>query len=106
MFFLAAVEAVREQLHVRMDFFLANFKGVYRKIADIFINLVCILCLTGLTYYGFVVALSNKGRLTPALQLPFVYFYLAVPVGSALMLISYLVEIFSYIKELNTYRGE
>jgi C4-dicarboxylate transporter DctQ subunit len=102
MFFLAAVEAVREQLHVRMDFFLANLKGLYRRLADILINGICALCLAGLTYYGFIVALSNKGRLTPALQLPFIYFYLAIPVGSALMLISYLVEIFTSVRSRRT----
>ena len=99
MFFLAAVEAVRERLHIRMDFFLSSFKGNLRGLANIFINIVCILCLAVLAYYGFLVALSNKGRLTPALQCPFIYFYLALPVGSLLMIVSYMLETYQYIKE-------
>jgi len=104
MFFLAAVEAVRERLHIRMDFFLASFKGIYKGLANILINIICILCLAVLAYYGFLVALSNQGRLTPALQCPFIYFYLAVPVGSTLMIVSYLLDTLQHIKDLKGQR--
>ncbi|MBL1421581.1 MAG: TRAP transporter small permease [Alphaproteobacteria bacterium] len=62
-------------------------KSALYSVASIF----CILIL----YYGFPLALRNASQIAPASGIPMIYPYMALPVGSLLMLIQIYLSWFS-----------
>ncbi|ASN06207.1 TRAP transporter small permease [Virgibacillus necropolis] len=97
--FIGAGVCFRKGLHLGVDFLMDLLKGKAKKGLQIFVNLISIAFMLLLIKYGIDMVIFTKGtgQITPSLQVPIFYIYLAIPIGSALSvlhLIFNLIEIF------------
>lgn len=104
MFFLGMAEATRTGLHVTLDVIFNNMTVKTKRIAMSLIDAAIIVLLGFMSYYGFKLAFVNMSQMSPAMQIPMGYIYLAIPVGSVFMIIFYIYNIMNrFTKE---YKGE
>lgn len=87
MFFLAMGEVSRTGTHLALDLVPGMLKGRPRKILDVFIELANMAFLAVLIWYTWKVVKINMAQRSPALLIPYGYIYLAIPVGSAIMML-------------------
>jgi C4-dicarboxylate transporter DctQ subunit len=85
--FVGAAAGVRQRLHIGIEF-IVNW-GPPRGRAALGLLVVGLMAFfAGLIgVYGVKLMLSGNFKLTPVLQWPYTWIYLAVPVGAALMLV-------------------
>jgi TRAP-type C4-dicarboxylate transport system permease small subunit len=84
---LAASEAYAKGSHVGVDLVIRKLKPKLRKGAALLIHLLVIGLMGVVAYYGFKLSFAVHSQLSPAMEVPMTYPYLAVPVGAALILI-------------------
>ncbi len=104
MFFLGMAEATRCGLHITLDAIFTNMTVAVKRNVLTIIDSIIIAFLGFLTFFGFKLTLINMAQKSPAMQIPMGYIYLAIPVGSVLMIIFYIYNIKNRFKE--EYRGE
>ena len=88
---LASSIGVKHGAHLRMDYFLNKLvpaKGV--KAVRLVTELAVIFALCVLIYYGVMRTLDNLKTVIQALPVSIAWFYTAIPVGSILMLMEFL----------------
>jgi TRAP-type C4-dicarboxylate transport system permease small subunit len=88
--FLAASIGVKESTHLSMDYFLKKFFSPrrvawFRKATHVCIILTMLL----LIYHGSLRVWANRFTYIQSMHLSISFFYLAIPVGSALILFDY-----------------
>jgi TRAP-type C4-dicarboxylate transport system permease small subunit len=76
--------------HIGMDFLLEKFKGKYKEVIHLIINILT-LVVSGLFFYGGCIVFMNyieRGVTSPTeIELPLAVNYLPIPIGFALLVI-------------------
>ena len=89
--FLGAVLAVKNQSHLSISLIINRFSENTKNVIQLFANLVTLLFLLVVLWGGVIITHLTMPNRTAALQLPTGLFYLAAPVGTAMMII-YLIQ--------------
>lgn len=86
---------VRQIRHIRMSAFSEQLSGMPAKVLEVITQLVTAGLLLLLAWYGleYVQRTYAVGSVTPALQIPLYWIYLAVPFGLALGAVQYLLAV-------------
>ena len=85
--FVGAAVGVRQRLHIGIEFIVNWFPARGRAAIGLLV-VVLMAFFAGLVgVYGIKLMLSGNFKLTPVLQWPYTWIYLAIPVGAALMLV-------------------
>jgi C4-dicarboxylate transporter DctQ subunit len=85
--FLGASIGVRRQLHLGIEFVTRLFPARARALCGLAVSLLMAAFAVLLLIYGWKIMQTAHLKLTPVLQWPYVWVYLAVPVGAGLMLL-------------------
>ncbi len=89
--FFGAAAAVRSGSHVSIDMFVDFLPAKARKVLDVIIY-VFLMCLLGaIVYYGTLLSIQAVEKITPILHIQYRYINMPVPIGAALMMVSYTV---------------
>ncbi|KUO48813.1 MAG: hypothetical protein APF76_18200 [Desulfitibacter sp. BRH_c19] len=100
--YLGSSVGIKRGAHVGFSYFV-NLVGP--KIANWFYMMsflgIAAFCVN-ITYYGLIVALRNMKQLSPALQLPIGFVYMALPVAGVLCLIQLMPLIINTYKKITT----
>ncbi len=89
MVFLSCGLAFRKDAHISIDVLRQLLPGPARKVLEVLITLVCAVLAGLLVWYGatMVATLYRFGQVSPAMEAPMYWFYLAIPVSGVLMLV-------------------
>ncbi len=87
MVLLGSSIAIREERHPALLFVIQNFSPRFRRIWRIFIDVLIFAVLVAVFREGLVMAVDEIITRTPALRVSFFWIYLALPLGSLLMMI-------------------
>ncbi len=91
--FLGAGLATKHKAHMSIDALARYFPESVRTVLRLITLVLMMFLLVLLVYFGFKHSFSTYNIKTTALQLPWFYVFLSVPVGS-LMMLAYMVEDF------------
>ncbi len=99
--FLGAGEVVAGEGHISINLMTRILGGRGSDILKKVVALICLLFCAALTYYSWQHTMRVRSALqtTPALDLPMWWAYLAIPVGSALMTLRYIIQLFDGMEE-------
>jgi TRAP-type transport system small permease protein len=84
---------IKDNEMISVDFLDHLFSEKFKKIRNVVYQVIFLLLLFVMTYYGWLQAISNFDRTTPTLGISWFYAYLAIPVGTALMIYQYVYKI-------------
>jgi len=96
--FLGGASVARRGTHMVITEFIDKLTGVYRQRADAIIQVFCAGVLAILVKYGFGIVTANWGNELTVLEWPMALQYLALPVGSAVMLVFVCFDVFQIIR--------
>jgi len=91
--FLGAEMCFRANAHVGVDLLVQTFPASLQNAVRRFGQVLAGLFLLGLLVSGISVTLATSDQLSPALGIPMCLVYGAVPVGTALMLLDWIVQV-------------
>lgn len=99
--FIGGSVCFRKGMHVGVDFIMDLVKGKAKKGLQLFIHIISMIFLVFLIKYGIdlVIFTMNTGQITPSLQIPLFYIYLAIPVGSGLSLLHLVINSVKLFRE-------
>lgn len=107
--FFGAGAVCRNGGHVAIDILVDMFPRWLQKIVQVFIYAVTILIVgyVGLKGIVLVQQLMNSGKTTPILDIPYPFFYGAMPIGCGLMIVNYIaVEVMTWRSDRKQGRKE
>ena len=87
MIFLGAAVAVRRGAHFRLHLLIDRFGPTARRRVDLLVTLVVIAFAAVLVAGGIAIAPLARRQVTDALEISMLWFYGALPVGGALMIV-------------------
>jgi TRAP-type C4-dicarboxylate transport system permease small subunit len=87
MIFLGAALAVRRGAHFRLHLLIDRFGVTSRRRVDLFVTLIVIAFAAVLVAGGIAIAPLARRQVTDALEISMLWFYGALPVGGALMIV-------------------
>ena len=96
---IVSSQLVRRDGHVRPDLVLRLLPPRYLRLVEIFNCLVAIVFCGALVWYGYQIvdtSLLIDETSSTDLQFPMWIYYLALPVGSALMLVRYIIRLLRF----------
>ena len=96
--FLGGAAAARFGTHMTITEFLDKLKSKGRLKADGIIQLVCLIVLAMLIWYGVIIVNANWGNQLTVLGWPMAYQYMALPVGSGLSFVFVAYDLLQIIK--------
>lgn len=96
--FLASSLALRENSHMSIDLLLNRFKGRARCWFNLFSQALLLTFLIFLIVEGVIALTYQMEQIIPTLDIPIFWFYLAIPVGSILMVLNLLPRIWANLK--------
>jgi len=96
--FLASSLALRENSHISIEIFVNRFRGRYRSAVNLIGQVLLLTFLIFLIIEGIIALSFQMDQIIPSLGLPIFWFYLAIPVGSFLMILNLLPEMWESIK--------
>jgi len=85
--FLGGASAARRGTHMTITEFIDKLTGKSRIKADAAVQLLCLVVLLLLVWYGTGIVMANWGNILTVLDWPMAFQYLALPVGSAASLV-------------------
>ncbi|NSW92898.1 MAG: TRAP transporter small permease [Firmicutes bacterium] len=91
---LGSAVAARRNKHMNIEFFIDKFPPYLKKIIQLLLYSLIIAFLFVLIRYGFNLAAMTQKQKSTGLRIPMSWAYLAIPVGSILMLVYALEDIF------------
>lgn len=91
--FLGASIALKRGLHIGVEAFIAKLSKERKRWVYLMTLVIIILFLTVVIIKGFQMASFNMRQSSPAMRVPMGFPYLAVPVGSLVMIIHLLNEL-------------
>ena len=94
MFFLCMPEATRTGAHICLDYFPTHVYGKLKVILNVFIEAVNNAFLVIVVYFGMKITILNMAQSSPALEIPYGYVYIALPIGGSLMILFSLYRIY------------
>lgn len=93
---LASSIGVKHGSHLRMDYFLIKLvPAKVVKLVRLVTELAVIIALCILVQYGVLRTIDNRNTVIQALPLSIAWFYAAIPIGSLLMLMEFLLVFFN-----------
>ena len=97
--FIGASLGVKKGAHIGVEAFVVALPKRAQRYAGIITSLCCLVFCVALTYIGgdYTQRLMSTGQLSPAMRIPIVFAYAAVPVGCLLMSIRYLLKLVEQI---------
>ncbi len=100
---LGASYAVKRRNHLRIEIVKNNLSPRNKIIFDTFALLIWLAFSIFLAYKSFILTLtiSQRGQLSPSMRMPMGYAYASVPIGSGLMCIRLVQQIYLNIKSLD-----
>ena len=100
--FIGGSLCVRDGSHVGVDVLMQKLGEKGKTRLSIIINLICLAFMAVMTYLGVQMVLQavHFKQITPALLIPMAVPYLAIPVGSLLMVLRYIQLIWALLKDL------
>ena len=99
--FLASSLALREDAHISIGILVNRFKGRTRSYLNLIAQVLLIVFLVFLTIEGIIALRFQTDQIIPSLGLPIFWFYLAIPVGSLLMILNLLPRIWESWKGIS-----
>ncbi|MGM8211912.1 TRAP transporter small permease [Virgibacillus sp. W0430] len=102
--FLGSAICFRRGIHVGIDLLMDYLPKSGKKIVQLLIYFISILFMLLLIKYGFeLVAFSmNTSQVSPALQVPMYWVYLAIPIGAILSLFHLFIQAVTMIRNFKT----
>ncbi len=97
MVFLACSLAVADNSHIRVEFVVNRFKGKSRAWVNLLAQALFIVFLLFLIVQGMIALPFQFEQIIPTLNVSMFWFYLAMPVGGALMILNLLPQIWGNI---------
>lgn len=96
MVFFGGIFALKSDQLVRIKIIYDMFPKKYQKNITILINLLILVFLIIITYYGFQLSYLNivRGQLSPALKIPLGLVYIIIPFSGIFMIIFTVYELF------------
>ena len=88
MVLLSGFFTIQEKLNIRLNIIFNLFTSSYRKWLNICMDILTAMFLLSVFIFGVKYSIFSMGQRTPALNIPKGYIYMALPIGSLLMLIS------------------
>jgi C4-dicarboxylate transporter DctQ subunit len=86
--FFGSAIALKSRKHIAVDLLDKAFPVKIRKFYYVFIDLIIIIFLIVFMIIGAQLAARNMTQLSPAMQIPLGIVYLAIPIGSFVMIIN------------------
>lgn len=96
--FLASSLALKEDSHISIGILVNRFQGRTRSWLNLIANMLLVTFLVFLIIEGVIALSFQMDQIIPSLGLPIFWFYLAIPVGSVLMILNLLPKIWESIK--------
>jgi C4-dicarboxylate transporter DctQ subunit len=96
--FLASSLALRENSHISIEIFVNRFRGRTRSWLNLIALLLLLTFLVFLIIEGIIALSFQMDQIVPSLGIPIFWFYLAIPVGSFLMILNLLPKIWETLK--------
>ena len=98
--FIGAAICFRQGIHFGVDLLIKSLPEKYRPHLQIYINIVSIIFVILLIYFGFklVIFSIQTGQTTPSLQISTYWVYLSIPVGATLSLLYLIMDTFKLLK--------
>jgi len=88
---LASSIGVKYGNHLRMDYLLNKWtSGKGLRVVRFMTELAVIIALTILIFYGILRTVDNRSTVIQSMPISISWFYAAIPIGSALMLLEFL----------------
>lgn len=94
--FLGSALAMRQRLHIAIDFLPEIVSAVNKKRLNMVILVICAVFFTALTYFGTVLTVTVAEQSTPTLQFSMAWAYAAIPLGSFMMLLNTIANILEW----------
>lgn len=85
-----ATAVIMYEGHCSIDVLVRKLPPTVRRAVDIVVNLIVLITLALLIYYGTLLAIKGQNKLTPMLAIPYTYIDIAVPLSCGVMMIYYL----------------
>jgi C4-dicarboxylate transporter DctQ subunit len=104
--FIGASLGVKKGAHIGVEAFVAILPKTIQRYVYIITTVFCFIFCGAIAYigYGYCIKLISTGQLSPAMRIPIVLAYAAVPVGCFMMALRYVLlliqEIANYKKEI------
>jgi C4-dicarboxylate transporter DctQ subunit len=104
--FVGAAAGVRQRLHIGIEFIVAWLPPRARAAVGLLVAVLMAFFAGLIGLYGWKLMLSGHFKLTPVLQLSYLWVYLAIPVGAALMLVRLVPIAAAHLARLRGASGE
>lgn len=103
--FIGASVCFQKGMHLGVDFVMDLLKGKAKKGLQLFINIASIVFMGILIKYSLDLVLFTKdtGQITPSLQIPLYYIYLAIPIGAALSVLHLIFNLMEIIQNKQSF---
>ena len=98
--FLASSLAIREDSHISIGIFVNRFRGRTRSWINLIAHILLVIFLVFLIIEGVIALRFQMDQIIPSLEIPIFWFYLAIPVGSFLMILNLLPKIWENLRIL------
>ena len=85
-----ATSVIMHEGHCSIDVLARKLPPAWRRALDVVINIVVLITLALLIYYGTLLTIKGQTKLTPMLAIPYSYIDVAVPLSCGIMMIYYL----------------
>jgi C4-dicarboxylate transporter DctQ subunit len=99
--FLASSLAVREDSHISIGILVNRFSGRTRSWLNLIAQVLLVIFLIFLIIEGIIALGFQMDQIIPSLGLPIFWFYLAIPVGSFLMILNLLPKMWESLKGIS-----
>ncbi|MDP2968348.1 MAG: TRAP transporter small permease [Deltaproteobacteria bacterium] len=96
--FLASSLAIKEDSHISIGIIVKRFQGRTRSWLNLIAQVLLLIFLIFLIIEGVIALSFQMDQIIPSLGLPIFWFYLAIPVGSSLMILNLLPKVWESFK--------
>lgn len=98
--FVGAAICFRQGIHFGVDLLIKSLPEKYRPYLQVYINVMCIIFVILLIYFGFKLVFFSMqtGQTTPSLQISTFWIYLSIPLGATLSLLYLAIDTFKLFK--------
>lgn len=97
---VGAFVALRQGRHIGVSFLVDRLPPSWKAWITILVQLATVAFLSIVVRYGIALAIFNRSQLSPAMQIPMIIPYMAIPVGAALMVLELLRGIIEDLKHM------
>jgi len=98
--FIGASLGVKKGAHIGVEAFVVALPKRAQRYIGIVTTVCCLLFCVAITYVGieYTQRLMKTGQMSPAMRIPIVFAYAAVPAGCLLMAIRYLMKLVEQVR--------